>query len=141
MNITLQTLGKIISDKINLGHKLKDISLKNYTYSNVIQYINFQKNTYTRNKVYSDNNIDIFILSWYPDSKSPIHNHPKNGCILKVLFGQLQEHKYLTNKKYIINNISKNKQSYLDDTIGTHQIIALLPTVSLHIYSPSGFYD
>jgi hypothetical protein len=107
----------------------------------VIQYINFQKNTYTRSKVYSDNNIDIFILSWYPDSKSPIHNHPKNGCILKVLFGKLQEHRYLNNKKYIIIGASKNNQSYIDDTIGTHQIIALLPTVSLHIYSPSGFYD
>ena len=37
---------------------------------------------------------EIIIISWNYNQKSPIHNHPENGCLMKILKGSLTEEKY-----------------------------------------------
>ena len=46
---------------------------------------------YYKNCVYKNELYDIYIVSWMPNKKSTIHDHPKNGCLFKVLKGKIQE--------------------------------------------------
>ena len=89
---------------------------------------------------------DIYVITWQPGQKSPIHYHPVYGCSLLTLQGQLQEKLYVMDRE---NNrmhangwrvINQGQSSYIDNIIGAHQICNPYntPAVSLHVYSPRG---
>ena len=41
-----------------------------------------------------------------------LHDHPKNGCLMKMLYGELNE--FIVNDKDVIENIhTKNNISYI----------------------------
>ena len=89
---------------------------------------------------------DIYVITWQPGQKSPIHYHPVYGCTLLTLEGQLQEKLFVMdrdNNKLRANGwriINQGQSSYIDNIIGAHQICNpyAAPAVSLHIYSPKG---
>lgn len=120
----------------NMSHK----ELKQY-------YFYPPPNIYKRLKIPVTNDKDpfeLFLISWGDKSNAKMHAHPKNGCVLKVLDGTLNEKIFLkdsTFHKDIPLNI--NNISYLDDTIGYHEISNINPgfSHSLHIYSPPNFYS
>jgi hypothetical protein len=113
--------------------------VKNYSGNDWLNYIDFYKN-FNRNKVYTSPNFDIFIISWCKDYITPLHSHPENGCILKILQGELLEKIKQNDNLEITNTYETNNVSYMHNDKGTHQINALTSTFSLHVYSPSGFY-
>jgi cysteine dioxygenase len=98
-----------------------------------------QTNYYYKNIVYKDKYYEIVLISWKKDVITPIHDHPKNGCILKVLEGQLSED-YYDNGKIINKLLNKNDIAYRDGG-EKHTIKALENSYSLHIYSPPNFYN
>jgi hypothetical protein len=111
--------------------------LQNFNYSPIsIPPINsYQKTLLFRNDLF-----DIYQINWNKNSITPVHNHPQNGCILKIISGKLQES--IFNPNLISTNLlSTNQISYIDDSLGLHQIQALEDTISLHIYSPPNFYQ
>jgi cysteine dioxygenase len=119
---------------------LKDI--KDYIFNNLDSFVyqNTEYN-YERRYIFNNKNYEILCLIWNSNSESPIHNHAKNGCIMKILEGQLEEHLYDINNIKLINikKIDSNtKSQYIDDKIGIHKIINtnINKTYSLHIYSP-----
>lgn len=133
---------------------LVNILEKNYNNSNIenliqyiekyngidwIQYIDFYS-IFNRSKVYTSLNFDIFVISWSKGYTTPLHSHPENGCILKVLQGELLETIKQNDNIEIINKYETNNVSYMHNNKGSHQIEALTSTFSLHVYSPSGFY-
>ena len=89
---------------------------------------------------------DIYVITWQPGQKSPVHYHPVYGCSLLALEGQLQEKLFVMdreNNKLRANGsriINQGQSSYIDNIIGAHQICNPydVPAVSLHIYSPKG---
>ena len=89
---------------------------------------------------------DIYVITWQPGQKSPVHYHPVYGCSLLALEGQLQEKLFVMdreNNKLRANGcmiIKQGQSSYIDNIIGAHQICNPYdaPAVSLHIYSPKG---
>ena len=100
----------------------------------------YQLQTYHKTLLYRCDNFEIYQINWSKSSSTLLHRHPKNGCILKVISGKLQESIY--NNISIKNNIHiKNNVSYIDDNIGMHTITALEDSISLHIYSPPKFYE
>ena len=138
--ITLEDLVEKVHNHLK-NNKLIDLELNNYHLKNYSKYIVFEKNKYTRNKLFYNQDFEIVLITWDKNSIADYHQHPENGCKLKVLMGKLHEtikHNDNTKKE---NILLPGKSSYLDDTIGTHKIVALNKTVSLHIYSPSGFYN
>lgn len=139
INITIENLAIQINQHLE-KNKLKDFPLQNFNITDFKNKINFIKNEYYRNIVYSNNLFEIIIISWSPSSITPIHYHPENGCLLKILQGELNEELFLNNKDIKNNILTTNSISYLDNNIGTHRISTKENTVSLHIYSPSGFY-
>ena len=83
------------------------------------------------------------ILCWKPGQKSPIHNHPNQGCIMKIIKGKLLEHKYeIDQLKFVNQNIyQKDDVSYIDNSHCVHKISNIYPekAISLHCYSPGTF--
>ena len=117
-------------------------ALQNYKGHDGKKYINFDTNNYKRNYVVQTNSYELIIICWKPNQKSKIHNHANNGCVLKVLEGEMTEHLYsLTNNKPVLNEINnyyRNDISYLNNKIGLHSICnnSNNNLISLHLYSP-----
>ena len=83
---------------------------------------------------------EIVLICWNPMQETPNHGHPENGCIMKVLKGELleirQNGKFKRQKKLRkgdVSHISKQESHIIKN--------GNLKSVSLHIYSPSGYYD
>ena len=51
---------------------------------------------YTRNLVATDNQrYTLLMLCWNPSRESPIHDHPCDGCWMRVCQGSVQECRYV----------------------------------------------
>jgi hypothetical protein len=126
-NIIKNLLNKIDTDiflqKIK-DYNFVDIIYKNYLY---IKYI-----------VYSSSICDIVLIQWNKNAFTQIHDHPKRGCIVKVLSGKLLEECY----KYENDNLDLVKKNYLSiNDIGykisnyiLHKIKCIDDAYTIHIY-------
>lgn len=122
---TVETLNDLITD---------------CTINNFNEYSKFSSKTYCKNKLYYNNHFEIVLICWNPHQETPKHGHPENGCIMKVLQGELIETRTIGHfeKKTKLRAgdvafISK-KDTHIIENGNTQSI-------SLHIYSPSGYYD
>jgi len=113
--------------------------LQKYKSNDFYQYVNLQKNKYTREILLKTDTVEIFLISWYPKSFSKIHDHSKNGCYMKILEGSLEEYKYKPKNLDLVkkNIYMKNNISFIDNSF-YHKIEnnTIYPAFSLHIYSP-----
>lgn len=108
---------------------------KQYTQNNIEKYVKYKYSSPIIHNYYS-----IEILSWPPNTQSKIHSHAYNGCLMKILDGQLQEEQYDNNFNIVgKNTIIKNDITYIDDNIAFHKIInnSNNYSYSLHVYSPN----
>tara|TARA_Y100000780_G_C13621221_1_gene392618 strand:- start:263 stop:718 length:456 start_codon:yes stop_codon:yes gene_type:complete len=145
----MYNLEDLINDlKINLSKDIKLETVKNLLekYQNIDwkKYCSFNDLNYKRNLIHRDKLFDIYLICWNTKQFSPIHDHPKNGCLLKILDGELKEELYnFTNDKLVkikTNILKKNNISYLEHNKVLHKIINFNnKTVSLHIYSPTNY--
>lgn len=126
---------KNIMDKYLLCSNLNDY----------LQYIDcnekYNENNYCRIKLkeFSNDNIEFILILWKPNAQTRIHDHPKNGCLMKVLSGELHEILYNKNKEKINENkLTSEYSSYIEGNNIIHKIINNTDTtaISLHIYSP-----
>ena len=87
---------------------------------------------------------DMFVITWQPGQKSPIHYHSVFGCSYLMLQGKLMENRYILARE---NNVMKpigcrvhtpGTAGYINNNIGAHSIHNKFNSlaVSLHIYSP-----
>ena len=115
--------------------------IKSFNFSDFPRYQNDRK--FLKRKIFQGKTFEIFLIFWPKDYCKDYHKHPNNGCILKVLNGQLleiiKENEHSPIEKQYIRDIGNT--SYIDNYKGTHKIIALEDSLSIHIYSPPGFYD
>lgn len=104
------------------------------------------KYAYTRNLVATDGqHYSLLVLCWGAGKSSRIHNHPCDGCYVKVLSGSLKE------TRYTIDNVNKEIKfncelisnpgtvTFMNDDIGLHKISnpsSDIGAVSLHLYTP-----
>ena len=101
-----------------------------------IQYLNFTHKNYSRNLMIETDYYQMYLLCWLPKQKTPIHDHPGNGCMFKIIQGQLEETLYDTNcnllatKTHHANDVTciKNKLHTMENKSNNY-------SVSLHIYS------
>lgn len=99
---------------------------------------------YTRNLIACDDKFTLMLLCWNADRASPIHDHPCQGCWMRVAWGTLQESRYALDRE--TNTVVPTTTSvgvagdviYIDDSLGLHKVAALggKPAASLHLYSP-----
>lgn len=97
----------------------------------------------TRRKIiYSNPKYELILLRWHPYYESKIHNHPENGCLFKLLQGELIEKKYDKSLNLIkTKNLNNDSINYIDNSLCYHKIInnSDFLSYSLHIYSPPNF--
>ncbi len=106
------------------------------------KYAKINNKSYNKNCIYKDKDFEIVVITWYKNQLTKLHNHPSNGCLMKVLLGSLKEKKVLNNKCIEINNYNVNDISYIHDNFGKHKIYNNSNiSVSIHIYSPPNFYN
>lgn len=129
---------------LNLLNLVNDFKSFNFDKSEWCKYINLKKNDYNKNIIYRNNKYEIILISWDQNATTKIHNHPKNGCIMKILEGSLIEETYDTKTldKIDTNIYEKDNTSYIHDNLYYHKITNnASQSFSLHIYSPPNFYD
>jgi cysteine dioxygenase len=134
----------------NISNKLEDNKLetlipiiKEYSGQDWKKYVSFSDDKYKRNLVKRNDKIEMLIICWNKNQCSPIHDHPTNGCILKVLDGKIEEHEYIKKDKLQLNNINiceKDSIGYQEGSFGLHKIVnGNICSVSLHIYAPPNY--
>jgi cysteine dioxygenase len=141
--MTIKSFIKIFKNSYSPNTKLIQYLplMKKYEFSNFNSFIKTDNSNYCRNTIFRNDQFEILILSWLPGQKTSIHYHPNNGCLMKILKGQLHETKF-TNNAVIEEIYKQNDTSYIHNDIGKHIIYNNSKdlTVSLHIYSPPNFY-
>ena len=132
------TLLKMI-DNIKKNFKNSEKYLNNYFETDYKKYIILNEFKYNRERIYIDDEIEVFIITWNKNQETKIHNHAKNGCFLKILEGSLVENVFNFDNlnKSGTKILRKGDISYMDDSIGLHSVKNLDDiSVSIHIYSP-----
>ena len=119
----------------NIGNILKD-----YNDSDWKHYVKIDDKRYCRNKIFENDNFEIFIISWNKNQNAPIHDHSCNGCWLKVLSGELIENRYKTDslELYQSNFMKTNDVSFMKNDIGYHSILNASDEIAItfHVYNP-----
>lgn len=100
--------------------------------------------SYTRNIIYTDHeNFDLLLLCWNPGKASRVHDHPGDGCFIKVIDGSIKETIYDVSKdmaEYRSEHIRNSGDvCYINNTLGVHRIANPSQTggaVTLHLYTP-----
>lgn len=117
---------------------LTEATFRNYALSNT------SKN-YTRNLVSTDQETyTLLLLCWNPGKQSPIHDHPCDGCWVRVCEGEVRETRYEKKEDALcvtsVETFRDNKAvSYINDYMGYHKVENPSPTtpaITLHLYCP-----
>lgn len=141
----MDDLFQYINISLSNGLTLKDIKSNLFTYFNsqVIEYceknILYTSGKYNRIKLYDYSNdlFEIILICWDTNSESKIHDHPENGCALRLMKGCLEEHLYDSELRLKqIYKFNANNTSYMENSMGYHKIKCIKKAMSLHIYSP-----
>ena len=106
------------------------------------KYVKISK-TYNREVLHSCEDFDLVIITWDSKHECPIHNHPENGCQVKILEGTITEERYdmETLEKIQTKEYMRDSIFYIDDSIAYHRMCNNKNTkcVSLHVYSPGKY--
>jgi len=110
-----------------------------------VRFPDMSKN-YTRNLVATDGKtFTLLMLYWNPNKVSPIHDHPCDGCWMRVCEGVVQEKRYKEadgdNGLICVQNdiFCEGEISHIADWMGYHKVgnpHISKPAVTLHLYSP-----
>lgn len=144
------SLYNLLTDNVYPETSIKDLVprinqiIRNSVYIEELRpWIEYRSAQYTKIRVlpYSKNELfDIYVISWLPGQKTPIHGHPAHGCIMTLLSGELTETLYTSENELLqTRSIRPMISSYIADDIGYHSIECIEKAVSLHIYAPSPF--
>ncbi|CAF3668550.1 unnamed protein product [Rotaria sp. Silwood1] len=137
-----------LTNEINIDYVYTLMNNYKGTMIELLPFIKFQSNYYTRNLVDIGNGkFNLMILCWAEGQSSSIHDHTNSHCFLKCLQGKLIETRYTwpTNDKeesmHIINRteLIEGQVAYINDSIGLHRIENPSHTeraITLHLYVP-----
>lgn len=106
---------------------------------NKAQLIEWDITRYNKKRIddLSTDDFDMYIISWLPEQRTSIHDHPRYGCIMYLMAGTLEEKLYNKKLELIATKTIKGPYiGYIDDSIGFHSIRCIDKAVTFHIYSP-----
>jgi hypothetical protein len=141
----LDDIFKKLEVKLDINNII--ILLKNYKgddwkqYSSTIEWYN---EIYHKILIKKMKNYEVYLIYWNKNITSPIHDHPSEGCVFKVLEGELIEDLYFNKDNKITFNsrniLHKNEISYNSSNTILHNIINQdNKSISIHIYFPPDF--
>ena len=138
MNSIKKLISEINKVPIHSFNKV-GVIIDKYTGKDWKKYERLCDKNYNRKIVYHNNFFEIYILTWGLGQSSTIHDHPINGCWLKILKGNLQETIYNLDMKPVLTRgvCPKNNALFMHNDIGYHMLENKTNniTTSLHVYS------
>jgi hypothetical protein len=116
--------------------------LNTYNSNDWKDHIKFSDIGYNKILLHTNSNYDLYLICWKENQSTKYHDHAKNGCLYKILYGKLYEMTKNNKNKLIqckLHNV--NDIGYIDNNIGYHKISSTINSdaISLHIYSPSNY--
>lgn len=135
-----------ITNELKAGKTLKSQSfiLERYTGSDWKPYKFFSPNHYSRIVVRINDLLEMVVVCWEIDQGCPIHDHPENGCLVKILQGQVRESTYQLIDNPVMTNsrmLLLNSIAYQEGGLVGHEIFnnSGKRATSLHLYSPPNY--
>lgn len=114
--------------------------LKNLNIDSVLEFISFNRDTYNKVILHQEDRFEVILICWLPNQKTPFHQHPKNGCLMKVFNGPLKDIRKIEGKT-IETIVPSDHITYIEGG-ETHMISNMQEkAISIHIYSPGKFYN
>lgn len=97
-------------------------------------------NKYHKLLVLKNEYVEIYLIIWFDGAETPIHDHPEDGCVVKILEGTLTEEVF-ENTNNLVQLIQINKLNKLDINCKAgnkilHRIKSSNYSVSIHVYFP-----
>ena len=92
MTEALEEDKNVLKKRANVLQALESIEITEMDYL-PFKFSDSQK-LYTRNLVMETDLFSLIVLVWNPDKESPIHDHPCEGCWVRVLEGNVKETVY-----------------------------------------------
>lgn len=131
-------MNKLINN-LNIISKQKNIYkvynlLKEYNIHDWEQYSIKNPKNYEKKIIFKNDDYELILINWEKGAFTNYHNHPLNGCVLKLLNGSLYE-KFDNSRNVLYKNYTSVR---LHNDV--HKIIANEKSYSLHYYSPPNFY-
>lgn len=131
----------IINDQSDIDH-LSSV-LNKYISCDWFEHIKFNDSSYNKIYLFRSAQFDLILICWKKGQCTKVHDHPRQGCLMKILKGQLTENIFVKNDHEIIFQSSKslmvNDLAFQSKDIVLHQIIADMDSISLHIYAPGHY--
>ena len=114
-----------------------------YNASDYVRYLTegeYNSCNYKRIPINKCSLFDMYIIVWKPGAQSPVHYHPKNGCYMKVLHGELDE--FLFHNNCNVHSMDTRKENYIGFMKKDYMLHSIENNtnsiaISLHIYSPA----
>jgi cysteine dioxygenase len=78
-------------EPVNLDQLQALLTTANITRADLKDYIQFNENTYRRNRIKLGDWYECLVLCWKPSQKSYIHDHQGSSCCFKVIEGTALE--------------------------------------------------
>lgn len=105
------------------------------------KWVKYNENNYNRIHLINSAHYELLILCWKPGQETPLHGHPNQGCLIKILVGSLDEEIRSLGKPPEFRHHKVNGVSYICDEIGYHKVSNASDenVVSLHLYAPGGY--
>lgn len=118
--------------------------MKSYSGDDWKNFVAISHTNYNKEKIFESGLFDMFIITWNNYQCSLIHDHSENGCLYKVLYGNITEKIYKGNdiaNVILDKNMKEGEVSYIDNFIGYHSMNNLNENicVTLHVYSPPNY--
>ena len=145
-NLQITSLNQLfdqIVQGLNDGKTLESMKhvVESYNGNDWSEHVKFSDQKYHMKKVFSNDIAELIVISWKATQQTAIHDHPSNGCIMKVVVGLLCEDIYSENADIHLNThcIGEGDLSFSKGQETVHQIKADLNSISVHIYSPPNY--
>lgn len=137
---SIEELGNLFLDKLK-STLFVDLSylLKAYEGLDWRDYVLFTDSGYNKIIITETKLFHIFITCWKKGQSTEIHDHPSHRCMMKVLEGSIEEHKYdnVDDPQYIETFVQKKGEiGFRFDNSLLHKITAPENAITLHVCHP-----
>jgi cysteine dioxygenase len=97
--------------------------------------------TYNKILLYACKQYEVYLICWLAGQETPVHDHPEEGCLMRVVSGKLVEDTYHASNgvKIQATTLGPMMHTFRHGKNIVHRIRALEDSVSLHVYLPPGY--
>ncbi|MFD4368890.1 cysteine dioxygenase [Rhodococcus sp. NPDC058521] len=91
-------------------------------------------------RLYSDDDLDVWLISWVPERNTELHDHAGSFGALTVLSGALAEYRWvgdqLRRRTLDTGDQAAFPLGWVHDVVRAPESTQVTPTLSVHAYSP-----